>query len=241
MPVVSLLVARQDRAEGRDHDEVETTRPEEAPLFLPHSLSTEELQPCVAGLVDMEMRLREGQMRNALDTLRLHLHIKSRQLRYKNQNVRHQKPNTRAREKIEGNEAKLRTAMGKYRAAWNATKKALGEGEWMKQWRELKQTDVRCLQEDDGGVSEGRRRISWIWMSADTEDDDSAMGLNAGEYTLLNVRMLLKHRQPFAWSFSGPVHKLYVSLRRFKFYTKNNDACWNLSLRTRSHGSDVGS
>lgn len=193
MPIVSQLAARQDRRDELNPREDPSHRPEEAPLFLPSSLSAEELRGCTAGLLDMEMRLRIGQMRNALDTLRLHLHIKSRHLTFKARNVRHQQPNTRAREKIDGNEDKLRVAANKYRAAWDARKQVLGLGEWTREWRELKRSDVRCLKEDDEGAiqSEGRRRISWIWQAADSADDDDTMGMNEGEIMSLSIATLL--------------------------------------------------
>ncbi|KAI0772180.1 hypothetical protein BC629DRAFT_1595397 [Irpex lacteus] len=166
MPIVSQLAAQHDAAASSSANK---DKPEHQPLYLPSSLTQDQLSGCMAGLVDMEMRLRKGQMRGALALLRTHLHDKSRMVRHKARNVRHQRPNTRAQELLNTHETKIIQAAEKYRAAWTATKSKLGPGAWMKEWRELKKTDVRCLQEDDGHVvqSEGRRTVSWIWKAAD--------------------------------------------------------------------------
>ena len=186
MPVVSQLIARATsrRSEKARTGDNAVEAVECETLFLPHELTAEQLASCVRGLVDTEIRLRIGQMRSALDSLRVYLHIKSRMIRFKARNVRAQVPNTRAREKIDANEARIVTAAEKYRGAWRAKKSVSGLGEWTKEWRELKQTDVRCLQGDDDGLpaqSEGRRIVSWIWLSADRDDGDDA-GLNEGVF-----------------------------------------------------------
>ena len=113
---------------------------------------------CSAGLADVEKRLREGQLCSALDKLRLHLHIKSRLVRFKAQNVRHQAAITRAHEKIETNERKIIAAMQKYQAAWAVMNSYSAVGGW----RELRREDVRCLQVENGTdiQSEGRRTVS---------------------------------------------------------------------------------
>lgn len=148
---------------------------EHQPLFLPHSLSLEDLDTCHAGLAEMEDRLREGQMCGALDKARIHLHIKSRLLSFKQRQVRHQQANTRAQTKIMANELKIITFAEKYRAAWNARLALNSAGDWTKRWRRLRREDVRCMQDDDPSAkdaSESRRQVSWIWKSADGNDAD---------------------------------------------------------------------
>lgn len=160
--------------------------PEDQPLFLPSALTSEQRAICTPGLAEIETRLRDGQLASSLDTLRCHLHIKSQMLRYKERNVRHQDPNTRARAKIETNETKIVVAAEKYRAAWNAKIALVGRGQWTGKWRELKKSDVRCLNEDNGldgqgaGRSEGRRSLSWIWQGADATEGGS--GMTEGPY-----------------------------------------------------------
>lgn len=64
--------------------------PEIQPLVLPSELEGHELDNCASGLADMEARLRDAQLCDALDKLRVHLHIRSRLVQFKNRHVRHQ-------------------------------------------------------------------------------------------------------------------------------------------------------
>ncbi|EKM49243.1 uncharacterized protein PHACADRAFT_33556 [Phanerochaete carnosa HHB-10118-sp] len=50
---------------------------ESQPLFLLSTLNHSELNTCVTGLADMESKLRDGQLADSLDKLRVHLHIHS--------------------------------------------------------------------------------------------------------------------------------------------------------------------
>lgn len=167
-PVEELLEAYEQNAE---HDSIEDTL-----LFLPSSLSIGDRAKCSSGLTNIECRLREGQLCSALDSVRLHLHMKSRLVKFKHRNMRHQGAQTRARTKIDKNQEKINSAADKYRAAWMAMEKLATRVEWNTEWRALQKTDVRCLDEDDGTVtSEGRRAISWIWQSADVDEDGTQL------------------------------------------------------------------
>lgn len=190
MPIVTQLLAQhstQPRATSSGRRTVwvgDSDSPKHQPLFLPHALTPEQRNMCTKGLNNIEKRLREGQLRNSLDTLRVHLHIKSRLLRYKTENVRHQAPNTRAHEKLDMNENKIVLAAEKYRKAWVVMKSYNTTAVW----QELKRQDVRCLQVDHGrGESEGHRTVSWIWQSTDcargdNSDSEDDHGLKEGMY-----------------------------------------------------------
>ena len=88
-----------------------------------------------------------------LDVLRTYLHIKSRLIRFKARNVRHQGANTRARDKIDKNEVKIAAAAEKYRAARTAKLHLSGPGPWEREWRPLQATDVRCMRENEPDVT----------------------------------------------------------------------------------------
>ncbi|GJE90469.1 CxC2 domain-containing protein [Phanerochaete sordida] len=158
--------------------------PERQPLFLPHQLEEDELQASVAGLADLEARLRDGQLSDSLDKLRVHLHIRSRLIRFKDRHICHQRANTRARTKIDQNEVKIAALKEKYRAARKAKLALVGPGSWERRWRVLLDSDVTSLRGDDEvvgvGTSEGKRTLSWIWMGADAEGGDAngIRGLN---------------------------------------------------------------
>lgn len=184
MPIVPALLATHAEklaASRSNNGDDAVDWPEFQPLFLPHALDIEQLDGCAPGLADMESRLRDGQLRASLDNLRLHLHIKARQLKFKAKNSRHQIPNTRARTKIDANEAKVSAAAEKYRIAWRAKKALCGLGPWSQEWCELKQSDVRRLEDDDGvdgaslRPSAGKRTVSWIWMGADNEGNPKGL------------------------------------------------------------------
>lgn len=145
--------------------------PESQPLFLPHQLSETELDLCAPGLAEIESRLRDGQLTDSLDKLRVHLHIRSRLITFKNRHMRHQQQNTRANAKIHQNEAKIDALVLKYRAARVAKLALVGPGDWERRWKVLCEEDIASLQGDDQvvgkGTSEGKRTLSWIWMGAD--------------------------------------------------------------------------
>lgn len=178
----STSSARTQRRSASEVDVLDV--PERQPLFLPHQLDAAERAGCAAGLVDMESRLRDGQLVDSLDKLRVHLHIRSRLVRYKDRHVRHQKHNTRARAKIDQNERHINTFKEKYRAARVAKLALVGPGAWEQRWKPLQDSDVVTLRGDDEvvgvGTSEGKRSVSWIWMGADDGDAAGIRGLSDG-------------------------------------------------------------
>lgn len=80
---------------------------EDKKLFLPHALTPDQRAGCAVGLASLEERMRDAQLHECLDRLRVHLHIKARLVTFKNRNVRAQGPNTRARGQINTNEQKV--------------------------------------------------------------------------------------------------------------------------------------
>lgn len=168
MPCVPALIA------GHTQSLLAARRPadaiEDEPLFLPSGVGDDALDACEAGLADIENKLRDGQLRDSLDKLRVQLHIKARLINFKARNARRQMACTRSNHKIHENEKKIKEYGAKYRAARQAKLALVGQGDWEHEWRELKAGDDRCMQEDDPTasrcVSEGRRTISWIWLAS---------------------------------------------------------------------------
>lgn len=153
--------------------------PEIQPLFLPYQLGEYELDACVAGLAEIESRFRDGQLGDSLDKLRVHLHIRSRLVRFKDHQVRHQHPSTRARTKIDKNEVKVVALKEKYCAARAAKLEPVGAGPWENCWKVLADADISTLRGDDEivgvGASGSKRTLSWIWMGTDGEGDASGI------------------------------------------------------------------
>lgn len=163
---------------------------EDVALYLPSAMSLVERNTgCHPDLVDVELRLRNAQCGSSLDSLRNQLHMKSGLVIYKEGNVRHQGPNTRARALLERNEAKIGLHAERYRAAWRA--RLLLGGPVLSEWRLLRAGDV--LMQDNEQVEdereerhqkkvrragagdlllpgEGRRVPSWLWMSYSSDN-----------------------------------------------------------------------
>lgn len=191
MPCVVALIAPTQTTSAVPQPPSTSTLPEEEPLFFPHGLTPGQLNTCVPSLAAMEERLRDAQMYDSLNTLRKHLHDRARIAIFKRLNVRHQRPNTRARQALDTNEAKSQTVAEKYRAARLAKIALTGPGEWENKWRHLVAGDIRTMLAEDDPVnstasmpptvpSEGRRKTSWIWMGAGQAPGDDASGLQDG-------------------------------------------------------------
>lgn len=175
MPTVASLRARAAA-------DLETVlKPQDFRLWLPSALHRQVR--CEARLEEIEWKLRFGQAHDALEELRQGLRSRAYMLRFKDRFLRGQGANTRARNCLKSVDAKVNAAAAKYRAAHSALSELsplLGKVGWKSVLRCLEDSDIRSMTEGtDERSSEGRRRLSWIWLtcgytegsSADTEDD----------------------------------------------------------------------
>ncbi|GJE99776.1 CxC2 domain-containing protein [Phanerochaete sordida] len=186
--------------------------PEHIPLFLPSDFPSDHARSLTPRLREMESELREGQMRNALDKLRVHLHIKTRLASFKARQVRHQKENMKAREQLETNDMKIKSFKEKYRAARAAKLCLDGPGRWEEEWRPLADNDVRGLRDFDPlltaeneelprrqVVTEGGRRISWIWIGVGRQDESGEAGTLGGMNEALRGEWLRARARPLRY------------------------------------------
>lgn len=194
-----------------------TNHPKDHPLASPHSLTPAELQGCAPGLARIEQRLRDAQLSNSLERLRIQLHVKAWLVTYKNWNVQHQKPNMRTRHQIDVNEAKIIALAEKYRAAHAAKLLLSGHGDWEKMWHELAITDVCTLLAEDDPVnsvstgssqhpvhSEGRRTTSWIWMGVSRQESGVEAGdVNASLQEDTPATFFINQRHTYRLQLSG--------------------------------------
>ena len=162
-------------------------------LFLPSSLPPDARCKCPK-LVAMERELRLGQCYDALSSLRLHLHSRSRLLKDKYVNVRHQGPNTKSRELLNRLSVRISAAADQYNTAYTA----LGvldldpKAHWRAELFVLHENDIRGVSDPSlpdhpdperastilaktllsgGAFPEGHRMPSWIWRGAHTSTD----------------------------------------------------------------------
>lgn len=173
-------------------------------LHLPSSLSPDVRASCAPKLVLMEKELRLGQCYDALFSLRLYLHSRSRMLKDKYLNIHHQGPNTRSRESLGRVSARISTCVAKYRAA-RAALDALDPDPmavWRRDFLTLHEKDIRGMSEPkppdhpdperakaiqargllSGGVPpDSSQALSWIWRGMPIGPDD-ATGYNEGSF-----------------------------------------------------------
>jgi hypothetical protein len=189
-----------------DNDKPNMPNPVELQLLmLPSELSSNLRSACHTGLEEIEMKMRDAQCRISLDHIQMHLYMESGLTTYKQRHAQHQKENTRARKTIDDNDAKIRIFQDKYNTARKALI-ALGANEVEMEWRDIKDADLRCLEDDEmnekhdarsekqaekqvkkgkgntlsgPGTGEGRRKLLWIWEGAG-RDLDTLTGLHEG-------------------------------------------------------------
>jgi len=178
-------------------------------LFLPSSLSREAQSQSNPKLAAMEKDLRLGQCYDALDSLRIHLHSKSRLLKDKYINVRHQGPNTKSRDLINTVSSRISVAADRYSTAYPALCALDTDptAKWRTELHVLNANDIRGVSEpslpdhpdperasailarrllNGGAHPEGNHMPSWIWRGAPTSDG-AVSGYNEGSLCSLVI------------------------------------------------------
>ena len=151
-------------------------KPHLIPLWLPSQINGRVSVD--ASLVNIEWKLRHAQAYESLDSLQHYLQFRAYLYKLKDRFVRGQGANRRARNAINGVQAKIDAAAVEYRVAYGAllllSSQVLDFG-WKNELLPLKDEDIRDLSEGKADrlgktQSEGRRTISWIWKVVPAED-----------------------------------------------------------------------
>jgi hypothetical protein len=151
--------------------EQDSEMPESIHLWLPSSLPPGLRETgCVDGLVEKERRLRLAEADDALVALRRQLRITTGIFNYKKTHVSGtgQKSNTRARTLLSQLTAKTKMFADRYRAARKALSILDPSGDWQCQLLPLHPEDIRGPTRLDDDESEGRRELTWIWVTGRT-------------------------------------------------------------------------
>ncbi|KAJ3730319.1 hypothetical protein C8R42DRAFT_693124 [Lentinula raphanica] len=120
---------------------------EAIPIIFPSNLSVEERSSgCHKDLAKIEEQLRDAQIRGALDSLRNHLHMKSRLLTYRKSNIKAQAMITKSQALLKRNQKHIDSDSHRYKAAWSSLERLRGAGN--SGWNRLRPSDVRMM---DGG------------------------------------------------------------------------------------------
>lgn len=160
---------------------------------------------CAAGIADIEARVRHADASEALDDLRRNLRTRTFANKWRAKNISGQRMSTRSRALQHRIDVRVHAAKTRYRHSRQAYLLLMGPGEWEKTLKVLKDDDVRALNEraltehekedrerriatdtrvdDDsregvvvaGAMGEGRRTLSWIWMTVATDENSPEM------------------------------------------------------------------
>jgi len=143
-----LLQYQSEIPEQSDASTTRSVHPEDNDLWLPSQIP-KGVRPriCVKDLPAIEEKLRTAQCLDALENIRHILKIKSRLIKFKNNNVRGQKKGMRSRAIIDRVHERARTAAAKYRAARAAKLMLSGPGGWENELRILADADIRAYQD----------------------------------------------------------------------------------------------
>jgi hypothetical protein len=207
------IVLRQ-RLAPANTDELSEATPCNIPLFLPSDISQRSI--CDDKLRRHEWSLRLAQAHDALTDIRHNLRLRSHLYKHKDRFSRGQKANTRSRGLITRVEDRIESAADKYDVARKALEKLspiLGETGWEGEFKVLnRKEDLRGLTEAGYGQSdgtpahsnvevwrsltdtrkrqsEGRRKLSWIWLTSGVDMDAGGQKGDTGvhECKLINV------------------------------------------------------
>lgn len=167
--------------------------------------SADRDQACANGFADIEARVRLADTSEALDDLRRHLRTRTYLNKWRGKNVSGQHRGTRARAVQHRIDVKVHAAKTRYRHSRKALFALQGAGTWELTLQLLRDEDVRALNEreltdrekeerdfrichghysaDDsregvvvqGALGEGRRKLSWIWMTVSGEENSAEM------------------------------------------------------------------
>lgn len=199
---------------ARTHDISLTDRqrmPETIPLYLPSEIPAEERCGCLGGIVDLEDRMRFAEAHDSLDELRRLLRTRTILNTSKIKHVTGQVPNTRARDVQRRFDIRVQACKERYRHARAKTLSLRGEGSWTSILRELKDEDIRALNERERTREETaeRNRLAELAKfrppasacAANNNDED----LDGEPYGVLLERVITigESRRTLSWIWYG--------------------------------------
>ncbi|KAF4592870.1 hypothetical protein EYR38_008576 [Pleurotus pulmonarius] len=174
MPAIALYRLRAD-ASGIEPEEMELMLPSDA-------AATFRIDPTLA---EYEWRLRYAQGHDCLAEIRRQLLIVSTMYQSKDRLARGQVLNTRSVTLIKNVQSRIDFSANKYRTNWRslvALSALLNKQDWQLKLQQLNDKDVRGLREgEDASASEGRRTLSWIWMTQRTNDTEMTETMSEGK------------------------------------------------------------
>lgn len=188
---------------------------EDFPLLMPSELSKAERRKyCPNNLADTEDRIRFAEALDALERLRHHLRTRSFANIFKIANITGQTRNSRAREKQNTIDDKVRGSALKYRRARQALKNLRGLGPWELVLQVLDDGDIRALNERELTLQEKNAQEAVHFKNGVVTVEDTELADQARR-TQKSVSVGEGHRTPsWIWMTSVGVEKISDPLTR---------------------------
>ncbi|THV01511.1 hypothetical protein K435DRAFT_853778 [Dendrothele bispora CBS 962.96] len=174
MPGLADVLSPADMRWINDPD---ISHPEKIPLFLPSSCGTASARSraCIGDLPGIEAKLRRSEAYDALEGIRDGLRVRTMSTRFKLRNITGQVESGRAGGILRQIDIKIHSRKIRYRLARAALSRLWGPGDWEKDLKELKDEDVRGINEralNKEETAERRARIERL-KSSGVFDEDS--------------------------------------------------------------------
>ena len=170
MPLVSERIASEHDLPPSDDNELEESKPELWPLFLPSQLSKDDRVSCHKSITEIERTLRLAQVQDELvDLRRLRRTLRNLKTYFRSNVVGEgNKAQTKSRTAESGVNDRIKQTVHRYRLAYTALLALDPTGNWSKEYLELTDKDNRGpgKEVEERGVGDGRYTISWIWRSS---------------------------------------------------------------------------
>jgi hypothetical protein len=186
--------------------------PKTIPLFLPSALPPDVLSAIPSNFIKSEIRLRVSQADDSLHDLKRFLHTTMGLWDFKRTNIGPgQRSRLRAYATISTYQEKVNRCANRYCAAYKVLSTLDPGGVWTTRLQELKSTDVgppvrdmdkapkqkgihtvNRTNRNDPEASEGRRILSWIWLTGwvqavSDEEEVTQMEINESESHIVSL------------------------------------------------------
>jgi hypothetical protein len=210
--------------------------PQNFPLWLPSQIGTQV--PFNPRLAELEWELRYSQAHDALDSLRKNLQMRAHLFKFKDRFVHGQSANTWARNAIATIQARVDASGDEYRAAHTALSSLgvlLGKLGWQSIFLPLTDADKRELTEVEPGVSEGKRKLSWIWKT--TNVTGSAADMEKNEELQDSLRVEWCKSRARAMRFREEVELLTEEMSRVLRFLTWQEQWWKMKGPSDMGGS----
>lgn len=175
----------QDPSTSNDPYELDESKPELWPLFLPSELPQESRSLCYKGVVETERTLRLAQVQdNLVDLRRLRRTLRSLRTYFRSNVVGEGvKTQTKLRTIESGVTLRITRAVRRYRLAYTALLSLDPVGDWRGEYQELTDMDNRGPGKElhERGVGDGRYMMSWIWRGSSGAEVQNESDFAEGE------------------------------------------------------------